>query len=76
LLGPDMEDKVMPLTRACIPLRSTQLETLRSLSKDSGAPVAELIRRAIDSYLATRLAGYVPGTGLPATGQDRPAPAS
>jgi hypothetical protein len=71
-----MEDKVMPLTRACIPLRSTQLETLRSLSKDSGAPVAELIRRAIDSYLSTRLAEYVPGEGLPTTCRDQPLPAS
>jgi hypothetical protein len=73
---PDMEDTVMPLTRACIPLRSTQLETLRHISKDTGAPVSELIRRAIDSYLAARLADYVPGAGLPASGQDQPVPFS
>ncbi len=66
----------MPLSRTCIPLRSTQLETLRSLSKDSGAPVSELIRRAIDAYLATRLAGSVPGRDIPATCQEGPVPAS
>jgi hypothetical protein len=66
----------MPLTRACIPLRSTQLDTLRHLSKDTGAPVSELIRRAVDAYLATRLASYVPGVGLPEACQDQPVPAS
>ena len=74
--APDMEDRVMPLSRACIPLRSTQLETLRRLSKDSGAPVAELIRRAIDAYLATRLAGSVPGRDIPETCQEGSVPAS
>jgi Ribbon-helix-helix domain len=51
-------------TRACLTLRSSQLEALKSLSKETGAPVAELARRAIDGFLASRLDGYVPGTPL------------
>ena len=66
----------MPLRRACIPLRSTQLETLRHLSKDTGAPVAELIRRAIDAYLAARLGQHPPGAELPGFGQDAADPDS
>jgi hypothetical protein len=65
-----MEDRVMPMRPTCIPLRSTQVATLKSLSRESGAPVAELIRRAIDAYLATRLGGLVPGAELPEPGQD------
>jgi hypothetical protein len=49
-------------TRACLTLRSRQLEALRGLSRETGAPVAELTRRAVDAYLASRVAGYVPGS--------------
>jgi hypothetical protein len=49
-------------TRACLTLRSSQLEALRSLSKETGAPVAELARRAVDAFLASRVTGYLPGS--------------
>ena len=32
-------------------LKPEQLEKLAALSKKTGAPIAELIRRAIDAYL-------------------------
>jgi hypothetical protein len=51
--------------RACLTLRSNQLEALRGLSRETGAPVAELTRRAVDVYLAGRVAGYVPGAHHP-----------
>ena len=35
-------------------LTDGQLARLRSLSGETGAPVAELVRRAIDAYLAAR----------------------
>ena len=54
------------ITRTCISLRLTQLATLRDLSRDTGAPVAELTRRAVDAFLVGRVAGYVPGWQNPA----------
>jgi len=51
--------------RACLTLRSNQLEALRGLSRETGAPVAELARRAVDAYLAGRVAGFVPGSQHP-----------
>lgn len=44
-------------TRACVTLLSRQLDELREISRESGAPVAELMRRAIDAYLAGRSGG-------------------
>lgn len=37
--------------RTNIFLTRTELKKLRALSKKTGAPVAELVRRAIDEYL-------------------------
>jgi hypothetical protein len=57
------EDELMPresTTRACLTLRSRQ-EALKEISHATGAPVAELARRAVDAYLAGRVAGYTPG---------------
>jgi Ribbon-helix-helix domain len=48
-------------TRACLTLKSGQLEALREISRRTGAPVAELARRAVDAYLG-RMSGYSPGT--------------
>ena len=48
-------------TRACLTLRSRQLRALQDLSRETGAPVAELTRRAVDAFLAGRVAGFVPG---------------
>jgi hypothetical protein len=60
-----MEDRFMSresTTRACLTLKSRQLRALQDLSRETGAPVAELTRRAVDAYLASRVAGYVPGS--------------
>ena len=35
-------------------LKEEQLEKLQALSDKTGAPIAELVRRAIDAYLLTR----------------------
>ncbi len=63
-----------PMKRACLPLRPLQLESLKSLSRETGAPVTELIRCAIDAFLTTRLSGYLPVPELPVSGQDEPGP--
>jgi Ribbon-helix-helix domain len=63
-----MEDHLMPreeTTRTCMTLMSRQVEAMRSLSRETGAPVAELTRRAVDAFLATRVAGYISGTQHP-----------
>jgi hypothetical protein len=43
--------------RACITLKSRQLEALKGLSRETGAPVAELTRRAVDAFLTAQVAG-------------------
>jgi predicted DNA-binding protein len=40
--------------RTNIYLRTDQMKKLKALSEKTGAPVAELIRRAIDKYLQER----------------------
>ena len=54
-----------PTTRACLTLKSRQLRALQDLSLESGAPVAELARRAFDAFLVARVPGYVPGSFRP-----------
>ena len=44
------------MVRTALFLRSGQMAKLQTLSKVTGAPVAELIRRAIDVYLEQRKA--------------------
>ncbi len=44
----------MPMRRTALFLKEQQLEKLQKLSKKTGAPVAELVRRAIDAYLRVR----------------------
>jgi hypothetical protein len=44
----------MPMRRTALFLKEQQLEKLQKLSKKTGAPVAELVRRAIDAYLHSR----------------------
>ena len=41
----------MEMKRVAMFLRKSQLEQLRKLSAATGAPVAELVRRAIDQYV-------------------------
>ena len=50
-------------TRACLTLKSRQIEALRCLSHESGAPVAELVRRSLDAFLALRVPGYLAEPG-------------
>lgn len=40
--------------RTNIYLRPDQMKKLRALNEKSGAPIAELVRRAVDEYLAKR----------------------
>jgi len=47
----------MPMRRTALFLKEQQLEKLQKLSKKTGAPVAELVRRAIDAYLHSRKKG-------------------
>jgi hypothetical protein len=41
----------MSMKRTAMFLKSKQIERLQALSRKTGAPVAELVRRAIDAYL-------------------------
>jgi predicted DNA-binding protein len=40
--------------RTNIYLRPDQMKQLKALNEKTGAPVAELVRRAVDAYLAAR----------------------
>jgi predicted DNA-binding protein len=42
------------MKRTALFLRADQLKKLQRLSERTGAPIAELIRRAIDKYLQER----------------------
>jgi predicted DNA-binding protein len=44
----------MTMKRTALFLKEQQLEKLQKLSEKTGAPVAELVRRAIDAYLHSR----------------------
>ena len=44
----------VPMKRTALFLKEEQLKKLLALSEKTGAPVAELIRRAIDKYLQER----------------------
>jgi predicted DNA-binding protein len=42
------------MKRTALFLKEQQLQKLQKLSEKTGAPVAELVRRAIDAYLLSR----------------------
>ena len=44
----------MLMKRTALFLKEQQLEKLQTLSRKTGAPIAELVRRAIDAYLLSR----------------------
>jgi predicted DNA-binding protein len=44
----------MLMRRTALFLKEEQLEKLQTLSDKTGAPIAELVRRAIDAYLLSR----------------------
>jgi Ribbon-helix-helix domain len=44
----------MLIKRTALFLKEQQLEKLHKLSRKTGAPIAELVRRAIDAYLLSR----------------------
>jgi len=46
--------KADAMTRTALFLKDEQVKKLQKLSENTGAPVAELIRRAIDAYLKQR----------------------
>lgn len=50
----------MSLTRTNIYLDDKQLERLRAKSEADKTPVAEIVRRAIDAYLAWYDPTYIP----------------
>jgi hypothetical protein len=56
--GPDQEREIMASMewrRLLVSLRAGQYDGLRKLKRMSGAPIAELVRRAVDVYLVRRL---------------------
>jgi hypothetical protein len=65
-------------TRTCLTIRSGQLEALRGLSRQSGAPVSWLARTALDQFLARRVAGYSTEPRQPdhPAGEDGPLPST
>jgi predicted DNA-binding protein len=44
----------MQMRRTALFLKEQQLDKLQKLADKTGAPVAELVRRAIDAYLLSR----------------------
>jgi predicted DNA-binding protein len=44
----------MLMKRTALFLKEEQLVKLQTLSEKTGAPIAELVRRAIDAYLLSR----------------------
>jgi hypothetical protein len=55
----------MGLTRTNIYLDDQQLERLRAKSEADNIPVSELVRRAIDAYLAWNDPTYTPHPNQP-----------
>ena len=51
-----MKDNKDSMVRTALFVKSGQMAKLQTLSKVTGAPVAELVRRAIDAYLEQRKA--------------------
>ncbi len=51
-----MKDTKDTMLRTALFVKSSQMSKLQTLSKVTGAPVAELVRRAIDAYLEQRKA--------------------
>ena len=44
----------VPMKRTALFLKEEQIKKLQKLSEKTGAPVAELVRRALDDYLKKR----------------------
>ncbi len=53
------------ITRTCVSLRLTQRDAMKSLARETGAPVSELTRRAVNAFLASRVPGYMPTSQYP-----------
>jgi hypothetical protein len=43
--------RIAAMKRTALFIKTTQLEALKAQSKKTGAPISEIIRRAIDLYL-------------------------
>ena len=59
------EKKAMPLIRTNIYLDEKQLERLREKSTVDNIPVSELVRRAVDAFLAWNDPTYNPTSQAP-----------
>jgi hypothetical protein len=44
--------------RVCITFKAGQRSALGRISRESGAPFAELVRRAVDSFVEAHAAGF------------------
>ncbi|HET8851931.1 MAG TPA: ribbon-helix-helix protein, CopG family [Ktedonobacteraceae bacterium] len=55
----------MPLTRTNIYLDEKQLERLREKSERDNLPVSEIVRRAVDAFLAWDDPTYAPNASHP-----------
>lgn len=58
------------LIRATFHLRQSQIQTLEEIKKNTGCPVAETIRRAIDEYVRDRVRVSYAGGECSETGED------
>ncbi len=61
-------------SRACITFTAAQRSSLECISRETGAPFAELVRRAVDSFVAARDAGRDRDPAHPAREPDAPGP--
>jgi Ribbon-helix-helix domain len=65
----------MPLIRTNIYLDQQQLQRLRAKSQEDNLPVSELVRRAVDAYLAWNDPTYQPTQPQPQTSNAHSSPA-
>jgi hypothetical protein len=59
--------------RICITFKPAQRSALGRMSQESGAPLSELVRRAVDSFVAGRVAGHDHGLDRFEFSQDKSA---
>jgi hypothetical protein len=59
-------------TRTCLSFTPKQIAELRSLSRETGAPIAELARRAVDAFLLARLGDRRGNSDRPAINRVEP----
>jgi hypothetical protein len=60
-----------PMRRIALWVRESQIKKLKRLAAETGAPMAELIRRAVDQYLDARKAESLVGQKAKAVSAER-----